>query len=270
VEAAAVSQRTLGASELILELDSLRLANEPTAIVFDADGTLWAGDVGEDVFHFATARGLLREEARAELDRNAKRHSIASAADPNRTALSMFKAYLDGKYPELEICEMMTWCYAGFALEELSELVREALLATKLRERVRRELEPMLEYARTRGIRSTVVSASPSPIVAAAAGLLGFAAADVAASQPKIASGRILPELDGHVPYAKTKCDAARGLFGSSDWLASFGDNVFDIDMLCAARIGVAVHPKPALLARLPELASVVLLRDTPIEPPRV
>jgi phosphoserine phosphatase len=42
--------------------------------------------------------------------------------------------------------------------------------------------------------------------------------------------------------------------------LASFGDNVFDVEMLCAARLGVAVNPRPELRMRLVELPGVVVL----------
>jgi phosphoserine phosphatase len=71
----------------------------------------------------------------------------------------------------------------------------------------------------------------------------------------------VLPSLVGAVPYAAAKCDAARALFGSAQWLASFGDNVFDIEMLRAAELAVAVHPKPRLQSRLPELPNAVILR---------
>jgi len=44
------------------------------------------------------------------------------------------------------------------------------------------------------------------------------------------------------------------------DWLGSFGDNAFDVDMLRAARVAVAVCPKPALTARLSEIPNVRVL----------
>jgi phosphoserine phosphatase len=53
------------------------------------------------------------------------------------------------------------------------------------------------------------------------------------------------------VPYAETKLSAGRDLFGDARWLAAFGDNVFDIDMLTTAELGVAVRPKPKLATEL-------------------
>jgi phosphoserine phosphatase len=126
--------------------------------------------------------------------------------------------------------------------------------------RLNRALEPIIEWARSEGLRTVVVSASPQPIVEVAAGLWQFAPEDIAASRPALDGERILPRMAGAVPYNVDKCMAGSALIGAADWLASFGDNVFDVDMLETARLGVAVSPKPALRARLPSLNSVVLL----------
>ena len=60
--------------------------------------------------------------------------------------------------------------------------------------------------------------------------------------------------MDGAVPYAEAKLTAGRALFGDARWLAAFGDNVFDIEMLTTAEVGIAVRPKPRLEQRLAEL----------------
>ena len=100
----------------MLELESRLRADRPSALAFDADGTLWSGDVGEDVFRFAVGHGRLREAARAELERQAESRGFECFADVNATAQQLFEAYLAGRYPEREICELMTWCYAGHTL----------------------------------------------------------------------------------------------------------------------------------------------------------
>jgi phosphoserine phosphatase len=63
------------------------------------------------------------------------------------------------------------------------------------------------------------------------------------------------------VPYAEAKVSAGRELFGNARWLASFGDNVFDIDMLRTAELGVAVRPKPKLVTELAALGLRLLAR---------
>jgi phosphatidylglycerophosphatase C len=260
VEREAVALRSLSPAELVAELERLRPRDSESVLCFDADGTLWSGDVGEDLFELALRRGALREPARAALEAEARKYGLAVRQRLAETARALFEGYLDGSYPERDVCAMMTWCYAGFSPAELRELAREALMDSGIGERLNRELEPVLEWARRSGVGTVVVSASPRTVVEEAASLWGFSPEQIAASTAREEGGRIAPELLHPVPYAETKCSAGRGLFGRSFWLASFGDNVFDIDMLLAARLGVAVRPKLALRTRLPELPGVVLL----------
>jgi len=247
-------------AELIAELESRLRHDRPNALSFDADGTLWSGDVGEDVFRFAVAHGRLRESARAEIDRQARIRGFDCFADVNATAQQLFEAYLDGRYLEREICELMTWCYAGYTLPELGELVREALAVAKHAQRLNEELRPILDFARKNALITIVVSASPRTTVEVAASAWGFAAHEIAASTPRVVSGVVEPHMAGVVPYGADKCVAGRALLGSSHWLGAFGDNVFDMDMLLEAELGVAVRPKPALRTRLAEIPGVRLL----------
>jgi phosphoserine phosphatase len=64
------------------------------------------------------------------------------------------------------------------------------------------------------------------------------------------------------VPYAEAKLSAGRELFGNARWLAAFGDNVFDIDMLTTAELGIAVRPKPKLAAEISALGIRLLARQ--------
>ena len=104
------------------------------------------------------------------------------------------------------------------------------------------------------------ISASPRATVEVAASSWGFAAHDIAASTPRVVSGVIAAEMASAVPYGADKCVAGRALLGTTHWLAAFGDNVFDMEMLLEAELGVAVRPKPALRARLAEIPGVRLL----------
>ena len=244
-------------AQLVAELKSRLRVDRPSALAFDADGTLWSGDVGEDVFRFAVEHGRLREAARAELEQQARSRSFECFADVNATAANLFDAYLAGRYPEREICELMTWCFAGHTLAEMADLVREALAASGHAHRLNEELRPILDFARNNALRTIVISASPRVTVEVAAGAWGFAAHDIAASTPLVVSGVIAPEMASALPYGAGKCVAGRALLGSAHWLAAFGDNVFDLEMMREAELGIAVRPKPALRARLAEIPGV-------------
>ena len=252
--------QNISPAQLVLELESRLKPDRPSALAFDADGTLCSGDVGEDVFRFAVTHGRLREASRAELERQARGRGFECFSDVNATAKLLFDAYLAGHYPEREICELMTWCFAGHTLPEMTDLAREALTITRHAYRLHEELRPILDFARKRGLRTIVVSASPRATVELAASAWGFAAHDIAASTPRVVSGVIAPEMADALPYGAGKCVAGRALLGTSHWLAAFGDNVFDLEMLAEAELGVAVRPKPALCARLAEIPGVRLL----------
>jgi phosphoserine phosphatase len=254
---------TLAPDKLLSELSSMLGDADPSMVVmaFDGDGTLWSGDVGEDLFHAATRTGFLLEAARSALLSEAARHGVevSTARDANGIADRLMAAYLAGQYPERETCAMMSWCFAGRSLAEVGELAQRVLEQTALSRRLTPELRPVLEWARSRGIRCVLISASPRAIVEPAGKLWGFEAADVSAATPAVLSGLVAPELAAPVPYAEAKLTAAQALFGKSRWLATFGDNVFDIEMLQAAELGVAVRPKPKLQTELAALGLRVL-----------
>ena len=262
-----MTARLIAPEQLNARLEPYFQTGSACVLAFDADGTLWSGDVGDDVFRFAVSHGRLREAARSALEQQANTRGFDTFADVNATARHLFEAYVDRRYPERDMCELMTWCYAGHTLEEMRALVREALAATNHAGRLHEELRPILSYARAVGVRAVVISASPRTTVEVAAGVWGFAPEDIAASTPRVVDGVICAEMNGAVPYADAKCSAGRALFGDTRWVASFGDNVFDLEMLREAEIGVAVRPKPALEARLSEVPGVFLLDARTFQP---
>lgn len=253
---------TIDERRLLSSLSSLAEGVANGLLAFDGDGTLWSGDVGEDVFNHAVTRSLLREEAREALEREALAYGIEHGGTPSELAERLCEAYLAGVYPERSACAMMTWCYAGLSAAELLALTRHAFAQADLADRLHRELEPVLNFAREVGLRVVVVSASPQLIVEEAVSLWGIAASDVTASRPAFDGEQIAGRLAAPVPYAEAKPLALRALAPDHELLASFGDNVFDIELLRAARLGVAVRPKPALRMRLPELTGVVVLES--------
>jgi len=232
----------------------------PSAMAFDADGTLWSGDVGEDVFEFACENGLLREPARAELARIAQGHGLEPRGTPSDLARALYAAYRRGLVDERLTCEIMTWSYAGSSIAELRAMARNAFEKRGLRARVRDELGPVRQWAEREGVRVAVVSASPEAIVIEALDFVGISVFAVAGAVPVVMDGTIAPRMAAPVPYGSDKCTAGLRVLSGHDWLASFGDNSFDVDLLRAARVRVAVHPKPALVARLGEIEDVLVV----------
>lgn len=255
------SQPSIASRDLAqARLRGLLMDVQDGVLAFDGDGTLWSGDVGEDVFHMAVKHQALREEARPELARVAELHGIAAQGSANEIARRLFDAYLSGTYPEREVCAMMSWCYAGWSVPELRAFTQDVFAGTHLRGRIYLGLDFAFELAREHGVRTLVVSASPQVVVEEAAAEWGVAPEDVIACRAAVDGERILPSLEAPVPYAAEKPAALSRATGGRHLLASFGDNVFDIELLRAARLAVAVRPKPGLRARLSELPGIVVL----------
>ena len=255
-----MSPEHVSADELVVRLERLRRGRNLSAVAFDADGTLWNGDVAEDVFHWALERELLSSVPARPLAEVARAHGIDHEGSSNELAAAIFEAYISDSFPERTVCEIMAWCFAGHTADELRHIARQALDDAGLAERVNRTLTPVFEWAAREKVRVVIVTASPRFIVEEAAGHWKIAPHDIAATTAASDCGRMLPRLVAPVPYGPTKVVFARQLFGDAAWLASFGDSPFDLEMLGAAELGVAVRPKPALLEALPALRRAVIL----------
>ena len=98
VERQTVTLRTLSPGALVEELERLRPRDAAAVLCFDGDGTLWTGDVGEDLFNLALERDALREPARQGIEAEAQKYGLPVRATLAQTARGLFDAYLDGSY----------------------------------------------------------------------------------------------------------------------------------------------------------------------------
>lgn len=243
-------------------IDLLERSREPgpMGIAFDADGTLWSGDIGEDVFEYATENELLRADPLDALCQVAEAHGLDTRGSASRIAASIYAAYRRGAVDERKTCEVMTWAYAGFTPNELTEIAELAFRTRALRTRVHHVLDPVFEWARTEHVRAIVISASPHIVVTAALRYTEISVECIMAGHGAVVDGLLAARMAAPLPYGHDKRSAGERALAGSSWLASFGDNAFDTEMLRAARVGVAVCPKPALVERLPDLPNTVVL----------
>lgn len=250
---------TLSVDELIARLDELG-AGTDAALCFDADGTLWSGDVGEDVFRFACERGLLKDAALPVLQQFAFDSALAVVDDVNQQAQLLFDGYLMGALQERCACELMAVGFAGWQVSELEHAIVTALDASGLSARLFQPLKKVFDWAQRTDTATFVISASPDFVVQVAARHWGFAAAQVQACTPARNGGVLQPQLAWELPYGDDKVRCGRRLLQGRRWLASFGDSGFDGPMLQAAAIGVAVRPKASLRAWMKQRPSLCLL----------
>lgn len=271
--------RELTASQLIVQLEEI-VASLPTAtggpkaaLAFDGDGTLWTGDVGEDVFHALLERGGLKAEVLAPLVAFAARYDIATqAADDSpaeqraiQLARAVYRGYVAERVPERDICELMAWCFAGWSTVELRAFVGEVL--RELPERRISESNHVLEWARGQGLRCVLISASPDAVVEVAGASYGFERGDVQGIRTVIDGDFVAPAIAGPTTYAEGKALVGASLLGPTPWLAAFGDSTFDAAMMQKAQVGVAVRGKPSLLRQLTAIPGSVRLVGSPPPP---
>ncbi|MGM0576364.1 MAG: HAD family hydrolase [Myxococcota bacterium] len=194
--------------------------------VFDADGTLWAEDVGDVHLRVLEERGLIR----------------SPPGEPG-----VFDAYL-------RLCRQDPGAGYAFAVEVMAglseDVVRETAREAWARHRDRL-LEPVTRLLRTLGrvdVEVWVVSASNRWVVeAAAVDALGLSPDRVVAMACDVVDGRLTGEVIEPRPNGPGKVEAIREWIGVRPRLA-FGNSLHDADMLDDAARGVLVraHREPA------------------------
>ncbi|MGE5788606.1 MAG: HAD family hydrolase [Myxococcales bacterium] len=247
--------------ELVDHLDA-RAGGDHCTLAFDGDGTLWEGDVSDDVFLAACEKDWFLPQIHHSLEIILSDHGLATTGTTSKLAYRLFEAEKQSLIDERLLFEIMTWCYAGRTADELSDFAEEVLQQSGIESRVRMGYRPLLEWAHSHEHSTWVVTASPWPIVRVAARTLGFVDDQVIASRASESAGGVLgPALAAPLPYRGQKVQRLAEKRGNSRSLAAFGDSYFDIDLLRSAEVAVAVSPKPALERELASLEHALILR---------
>jgi phosphoserine phosphatase len=235
---------------------------EPGGLVAtDGDGTLWSGDVGDDLFLAFLEQGRVKPAAVEAFRHEARRHDLSDAGTGVDIARRIYAAYHEGRFPEEGMCELMTWCFAGWTRGEARAFARGVVERAGLAGRLQAELLRVLDRARAAGLEVVLVSASPVDVVLEAGALVGFDEAHVVAALPRYAGDVMTADVERPIPYGPGKVSRLRERIGQSRVLyAAFGDNIFDVAMLASARVPVAVRPKARLRSRAAEIPGVVEL----------
>jgi phosphoserine phosphatase len=250
------------ADQVWARIEALARADEGRGVVAtDGDGTLWSGDVGEDLFFGFVDHGQFEEPALEAMRRDARDHAISDAGTGREIARRIYDAYLAGRFPEERVCELMTWCFAGWTEERVRAFAREVVDRGDLMARAHREVGHVLERARKVGIETILVSASPIAVIIEAGARFGFEEHRVVAARPRVVKGIVVPDVERPIPYGPGKVTGLRARIGEARTVyAFFGDNAFDIAILASARVAVAVRPKQRLRDQAHEVPGLVEL----------
>jgi phosphatidylglycerophosphatase C len=242
-------------------IEKLALEQPGGVVATDGDGTLWAGDVGEDLFHAFLDHGRVDPAAVEALVREARAHGVSDAGTGSDVARGLYAAYLEGRFPEERMCELMTWCFAGWTEAEVGAFARSVVDASELESRLHPEVLTVVARARAAAVHVVLVSASPLAVVLEAGARAGFDAHSVVAARATYDGPVMRPDVLRPIPYGTGKVMRLRELIGSGRPLyAAFGDNAFDVALLASARVAVAVRPKPRLRDRASAVPGIVEL----------
>jgi phosphatidylglycerophosphatase C len=233
-------------------------------VAFDADGTLWTGDVGDDLLEALLARRAVRPAAGAALREAARAHGVAESEDATAQAVLLYEGYRRGLVPDPIAFAMAAWIFAGHRADELYRFADDVLGACRIEERFHAEIAPVISWAQQRGVDVFVISASPTAVVEQAVGRLGVPRRNVLAMSPRYEEGLVVPDVVRPIPYAEGKVAMLDQAVPDALLIGAFGDNAFDIPLLQRATVAVAVRPKEPLLARAAEVPGMVELLSGP------
>lgn len=247
-------------------LQSARAVGAPSAVVAtDGDGTLWSGDVGDDLYFALCASGRLGRAAADLLAAEARAHGLPDAVDPPSVARLLHEAHGEGRFPEERMFELMACAFAGWGRPEIHAFARDALERAGLASRMHPEVRGVLGRLAAEGIEVVVVSASPRAAVLEALAILdlGSVVPRALTADAHYDGETMRPDVVRPIPYGPGKLRALRAAYPDRPIVAAFGDNAFDLAMLDAATVPVAVRPKPRLRERAGEIPRLVeLSRD--------
>lgn len=244
-----------------LEVLAREMGEEPI-LAFDADGTLWQGDVTRDLVSYAMGRRPLLPDGLARLRAIAEAHGLAVADDVHEQMGVLVLGYSTGHLPEAAAVEGVLLGFAGHRQADFETLVDEAIRCGNLTTRMHPTIGRIFDWAASRGMPTVVVSASPRAAVERALRVIGLQVDAVLGAEPRVDAGRLLPELAAPVLVGTSKATAL-GAHTSRPLLAAFGDDVRDLALLASGRLAVAVDPTDALRARLGEVRDVAVLLPT-------
>lgn len=196
-------------------------------------------------------------------------------------------AWADGR--AVEACGYLARLLTGLPVEQARDLGRRALKRalnepTCIRQypssraeipalhqqsgiRYRTSVVDLIKQLKSEGFDIWVASASPQPMVEAAAATVGIAADHVLAVRTKIVDGRLTGEVVEPVTYRQGKVSAIMAAIGRHPDLA-VGDAWTDFEMMKTAKVGILIDKGDRELAESAKKAGILVqpMLEKPLE----
>ena len=197
----------------------------PRIAAFDCDGTLWYGDSGMKFLYW-------------EIDENLISKSAAVAI------LRRYDEYLAGKVSEDEMCGEMVQIHSGLPEKRIREFA-ERFVHTNVIPQIFPEMKELVSSLHEAGSDVWAVSSTNNWVIEAAVRTLDIPAQRVLAVGVEIEDGVATDKL-GEMTSGPGKARALRRVL-SQPLGVSFGNSIFDLDMLELAHTAFPVNPNDDL-----------------------
>ncbi|MDO9017651.1 MAG: HAD family hydrolase [Deltaproteobacteria bacterium] len=236
-------------------------------IATDADGTLWEGDIGDDLFVEALSHHPVGALALSGLRDGAREvFGDRSPSDLRELALALIAAYRAGEVSIERICQIQSEVLGDRTRAELDALLD--LVAARVAARIRPAVRVIVEEAASAGVAVHVVTGSLGAAVANTLRRAGLAHATVSGATLRVEGDRVLPSLAHPIPLHGGKVDALRAV-GAWPPALGLGDGGWDATFLGGCAVPLLVHPSDALLHAMVPVGGVMILRDGLVSPRR-
>lgn len=215
-------------------------------IATDADGTLWAGDIGDALFAAVGRARDVRGEALTKLRARAVTHLGTGAPEDLRDlTVALMERYARGEIAIEAMCDLEAEALGDRTLEEYNSLLER--VGAEIARNVRPAVRELLVAARAAGMTIHIVSGSLGASVETVCRLAGLPFDTVTGGELETRAGFVSSTLAGAIPLFEGKVRALERVSASPAAVA-MGDGGWDVTFLRDAHVPVLVHPKPALV----------------------
>lgn len=201
------------------------VALSPRVAAFDCDGTLWFGDSGMKFLYWEIEEGLLSTEA-------------------TQAIMSRYDEYLAKNVSEDLMCGEMVQIHHGIPEEKIREFAAR-FAQSNVMPQFFPEMESLVEKLRRAGCDVWAVSSTNNWVIEESVKKVGIPADRVLAVRVAIENGVATDRL-GEITSGPGKARALREVL-KAPLDVSFGNSMFDLEMLELARHPFAVNPNDDL-----------------------